>query len=261
MLTRMVEFRGKDLSGSRFDDVDLTEARFEDVDLSRIWMRNVDLSGAVIRGAWITELEIDGALEGSLLVNGVDVVPLVEAELDRRNPERRKLRPVDADGYREAWPVLVQAWAETVERARRLPPDLLHERVLDEWSFVETQRHLVFATDAWVRRALLGDAAPYDPLGLPHTEMGDVPGVPDDPDARPTLDEVLALREHRMGIVGNVIADLTDAQLDGDTVVTGPGYPEAGTYAVRRCLRAVVNEEWAHRTFAERDLAVLEGRA
>ena len=32
-----------------------------------------------------------------------------------------------------------------------LPPDLLHERVDDEWSFIETLRHLVFATDAWVR--------------------------------------------------------------------------------------------------------------
>jgi hypothetical protein len=30
---------------------------------------------------------------------------------------------------------------------------------------------------------------------------------------------------------------------------------------MRRCLGAVVNEEWLHREFAERDLAVLERRS
>lgn len=64
--------------------------------------------------------------------------------------------------------------------------ELLHERVDGAWSFIETLRHLVFATDAWVKRAMLGDASPYDALDLPHTEMGDVPGVPNDRDARPT---------------------------------------------------------------------------
>ena len=64
------------------------------------------------------------------------------------------------------------AWPPTVERAQRLPiPSLLHERVDGEYSFIETLRHLVFATDAWVRRAVLGQPEPYDPLGLPHDDM------------------------------------------------------------------------------------------
>jgi hypothetical protein len=42
--------------------------------------------------------------------------------------------------------------------------------------------------------------------------------------------------------------------------VPPPGYPPAGSYPVRRCLRAIVNEEWLHRLYAERDLAVLEQR-
>ncbi|WP_204306594.1 DinB family protein, partial [Klebsiella pneumoniae] len=41
-------------------------------------------------------------------------------------------------------------WAETVERARRLDPGLLHESVDGEWSFIHTLRHLAFATDTWV---------------------------------------------------------------------------------------------------------------
>jgi hypothetical protein len=43
-----------------------------------------------------------------------------------------------------------------------LDPALLHESVAGEWSFTETLRHLVFATDAWVRRAVLGDPAERD---------------------------------------------------------------------------------------------------
>jgi hypothetical protein len=33
----------------------------------------------------------------------------------------------------------------------------------------------VFATDAWVRRAVLGDPSPWDALDLPHDEMPDIP--------------------------------------------------------------------------------------
>jgi hypothetical protein len=57
-----------------------------------------------------------------------------------------------------------------------------------------------------------------------------------------------------------VLARLTDADLAGTAdPIPAPGYPPAGTYAVRRCLQAVVTEEWEHRLIAERDLAALEG--
>jgi len=149
----------------------------------------------------------------------------------------------------------------TVDRASKMPPELLHERVDGEWSFIETLRHLVFATDAWVSRAVRGDPAPFHPLGLPHTEMGDLPGVPNDPDARPSLDEILAVRAERMSTVRDVLAALTDERLAGHTEpVDAPGYPEPQSYAVQRCLRAILNEEWHHRLFAERDLDVLERR-
>ncbi len=109
---------------------------------------------------------------------------------------------------------------------------------------------------------MLGDPSPYDHLDLPHTEMPDEPGVPRDLDARPTLHEVLALRADRAAVVHDVLAGLTDAVLAGTTdPIPPPGYPEAGSYLVRRCLQAVVTEEWEHRLFAERDLAVLEARS
>jgi hypothetical protein len=75
------------------------------------------------------------------------------------------------DGFRRARDVLESLWAGTVERARALPPELLHERVGGEWSFVETLRHLLFATDIWVGRAILRDRRPWHPLSLPFDEM------------------------------------------------------------------------------------------
>jgi len=254
------EFHGENLTGARFEDVHLTDARFHDVDLTNARFRLVDLTGVRIRGAVLVDVEISGELE-NLWVNGVDVAPLVEAELDRRYPDRATMRPTDADGFREAWVVLERLWQETVARARRLDPALLHERVEDEWSFIETLRHLVFATDAWVTRALLGEPSPWDPLDLPHDEMPDDLNVPRHRDARPSLDEVLDLRADRTATVRRVLDELTDERLAGTTEpVLAPGYPPEESFAVRRCLQTVLSEEWEHRLYAERDLAVLEAR-
>ena len=180
------------------------------------------------------------------------------AELNRRHPDRAKMRPADAAGFREAWDILGRLWEQTAERARRLPPERLHESVDGEWSFTETLRHLVFATDSWVRRVILGEPAPWDPLGLPWDEAPDSLDVPRDRTARPSLDEVLALRQDRRAAVSRVLSELTDESLAGEARVDGPGWPPAGNYPVRECLLIVLNEEWEHRLYAERDHGKLE---
>jgi uncharacterized protein YjbI with pentapeptide repeats len=256
----MADFTHENLTGSRFEDVYLTGARFHNVGLTGARFDLVDLTGVTIRGSALVNVDISGEIE-NLRVNGVDVVPLVEAELNRRYPDRVKMRPADADGFREAWDILERLWPQTVERARKLAPDLLHEQVDGEWSFIETLRHLVFATDAWVKRAVLGEPSPWDPLDLPHDEMPDQPSVPRDRTARPSLDQVLAVRADRMATVRQVLANLTDEQLAGQTApVLEPGYPEPESFAVRRCLQAILSEEWQHRLYAERDLDALESQ-
>jgi hypothetical protein len=253
----VTEFKDRDLAGARFERSSLRAAVFHDVDLRGARFDNVNLNGATIRGAALNDVSIDGDIR-NLRVWGIDVVPLIDAELDRCYPGREKMRPSNADGFREAWELLERLWSETVERARQLPPELLHESVDGEWSFIETQRHLVFATDAWVRRAVLGEPAPWDPLDLPHDEMHDVPPVPRDRAVRPSLDEVLALRADRMQTVRDVFAELTDERLSEMTVpVMEPGYPASESYRVGDCLGCILSEEWEHRIFAERDLAVL----
>ncbi|MGW7686777.1 DinB family protein [Kribbella sp. NPDC054772] len=246
----MTEFKDQNLAGAVFHDVDLTGAHFE----------NVNLTGATIRGALLYDVSLDGDIR-NLTVWGIDVVPLIDAELNRRYPGRERMRPTDADGYREAWDLLEQMWGETVTKARRLPPELLHESVDGEWSFIETLRHLIFATDAWVRRAVLGEPEPWDPLDLPHDEMHDTPPVPRDRAARPSLDEVLALRADRIATVRAFFAHLTDERLTEQTTPTpGSGYPPSDSYLVSDCLGAILSEEFEHRRFAERDLATLEAR-
>ncbi|MBB6625871.1 DinB family protein [Nocardioides sp. KIGAM211] len=244
-----------------FDHQDLTGAEFSHVDLSRAVFRNVDLTGARLLGVDLVDVEIHGDVD-NVVVNGVDIAPLVEAELDRRHPGRAAMRPTDVAGYRAAWDLLESLWADTVAKARTLPPEQLHASVDGEWSFIQTLRHLAFATDSWVNRMILGDPRPWHPLSLPWDDMTPDPAVPWDRDARPSLEEALALREDRFATVRRVLDDLTEEQLASETTpVEGPGWPPPRAFPVQQCLRIVLNEEWHHRMYAERDLDALLARA
>ncbi|HEY3530176.1 MAG TPA: DinB family protein [Nocardioides sp.] len=248
------------LSDAAYDHLRLRGATFAWIDLAGAEVRHAGLRDVRMRGVELQDVEIDGELL-NVVINGVDVAPLVEAELERRDPDYAKMKPADAAGFREAWEILERRWADTVDRARDLDPDLLHERVDGEWSFVETLRHLCYATDAWVSRVYLGDPDPWSPLDLPFDSMRDWPW-PYEMDVRPSLDEVLALRADRQATVRRVLAELTDERLGEKTsAVEGDGWPPPDSYDVCEALGIVVNEEWHHRRYAERDLAALESRS
>ena len=93
-----------------------------------------------------------------------------------------------------------------------------------------------FATAAWIGRMVVGDLSPWHRLDLPGDEAPGWDGIPWDREARPSLDEQLA-------------ATVTRRK---------PGWPAAEDFPVRECLLIVLNEEWEHRLYAERDLTVLE---
>jgi uncharacterized damage-inducible protein DinB len=252
------DFDGVRMRGSTFHEVDLSGARFHGVYLTDTDFRDVMFGRVRMRGVELMDVDITGEIS-NLTINGVDVAPLVTAELERRHPELATMRPTDPAGFREAWAVLERLWAGTVDRARGMDPALLHESVDGEWSFVETLRHLAFATDAWIRRGILGDPTPWDPLDLPWDEMPDTPGVPRDREVRPSLDTVLDLRRDRVAGVRDFLDALTEESLAADTEpVEGPGWPRSRSYPVRECLLVVLNEEWWHRMFAERDLDALQ---
>ncbi len=263
----MAEFRDQDLSGSSFHRVRLRDSAFVEVDGSGVTFRNSTLAGArfravvldgvQMRGVELVNVDISGEVDG-VTVNGVTIAPLIQAELDRRYPDRALMRPTDAEGFRRGWDTVERLWTATVERARGLDPDLLHESVDGEWSFIQTLRHLAFATEAWLLRAIQGDPTPWHPLSLPWDEAPPTPGVPHDREARPDLDAVLDLRLDRMARVRDYVDGLTDEALASMTTpVEAPGWPESRSFPVRNCLLVILNEEWEHRLYAERDLATL----
>src|SRR5262249_52112725 len=153
------------------------------------------------------------------------------------------------------WETVEAQWSTTVDRARRLPEPMLQERVEDEWSFVETLRHLVFATDAWVTRAVLDAPAPFHPFGLTHTSYPSDAAVAlgIDRDADPSLDEVLEMRASRFVIMRGVVDALTDDDLTRAAARTpAPHYPEE-LPTIGECVQTVLEEEVEHHRYATRD--------
>src|SRR3954469_15552056 len=156
-----------DLRGAEFVDTDLSGARFVGADLSGVVMRGVQVDGADIDAP---SLLVGGA---SLLVNGVDVAPDVEAELNRRFPGRAEQRAADPEGLRAAWAALEHTWTATLERAAAMPDGTVDVSVDGEWSFAQTLRHLVLATDMWLGKAILEEPQPFHPLGLTDNSLAD----------------------------------------------------------------------------------------
>ena len=235
----------------RFDDEDLTGAEFRECDLSR-----ARLVGVVMQDA-----EIDG-LVTHLVVNGVEVMSYVEAELDRRHPVRLLIRSDEPADLREAWRQLCDDWATTTERVRSMPENSEHHGVDGEWSMVETLRHLVFVHDSWFRRCVLGLTEPFTAMGLGPPFVMDQEENGLDLSARPSLDEVLAVRIRQTSEIETWLAEVTPDQLAGTAPVPEDDRwpPYAKGRAVRQCLGTVLGEEWAHHGFCKRDLDKLSGQ-
>ncbi|MCU1394964.1 MAG: DinB family protein [Ilumatobacteraceae bacterium] len=230
------EFEGRDLSEAVFWGVDLTKATFRDVNLTGTRMRNV----------WLVDVDVDGLVD-RLVVNGVDVTAYVN-EHDAWYPLRGMLRPTDVVGVRAALDALDAAWAATIDRARALTDAQLHESVGGEWSFVQTQQHLVFGVDKWFSAPLLGQAD-FHAIGLPNTGSRDFGWRGLDLDARPSLDEVLAVRQEQSAQLRAFVDGLSADDFTREVEVL-----ENGTVPLIECLHTVFEESFEHHRYAVRDL-------
>jgi hypothetical protein len=244
--------KSDELQGAEFVDADLRGARFVGADLSGVVMRAVELSGADIDAPWLPHGEF-------FRVNGVDVIPLVETELNRRFPGRADRRAGDPAGLRAAWAALERTWAATLERVAAMPAGTVDVSVGGEWSFAQTLRHLVLATDAWLGRAILEIEQPFHPVGLAG------PGAEDDGLDRsifttdtPAYTEVLEVRAGRVAMVRDFLAAVTAEELAATRK-----HPWAPEYQERTlsCLHVILEEEWEHHRYAVRDLDAIEARS
>ncbi len=250
----MATFTGSDdLQGAEFVDANLRGARFVRADLSGVVMREVDVQGADIDAPWLS------SGESFLRVNGVDVIPMVEAELDRRFPGRADRRAGDPDGLRAAWSALERTWAATLARVAAMPAGTVDVSVDGEWSFAQTLRHLVLATDAWLGRAILEIDQPFHPIG----QAG--PGAADDgldmsifTSVTPSYADVLEVRAGRVAMVRDFLATVTPDELAATRKNPwAPEYPET----TRSCLHVILEEEWEHHRYAARDLDTIESQS
>ncbi|MDQ0757328.1 DinB family protein [Arthrobacter sp. B3I4] len=239
-----------DLQGATFTDVNLRGARFVRSDLSGAVMRAVDAAGADIDAPWLVD-------SGSRLrVNGVDVVPFVEAELNRRFPGRGDRLAKDPDGLRAAWAVLEQTWQATVQRVAAMPAGTVDVSVDGEWSFAQTLRHLVMATDTWLGRGIMELEQPYHPIGQPNAEYEtDGYDLSVFATQTPSYAEVLEVRAARQTMVRDYLAVVTQAELSAAR--WNPWAPDMPV-SVLSCLHTILNEEWEHLRYAVRDLDAVQ---
>src|SRR5271168_2742593 len=127
-------------------DIPQRQRRFVEISLSRARFHNVDLTGSSLRGVILRDTEIDGDIDG-LTVNGVEIAPLIRAELDRRHPEHKWLRCTNPTWLRRATDTIYAHWDETMAVATAMPEGDVVRSVSDEWSLCETLRHLVLVYD------------------------------------------------------------------------------------------------------------------
>ena len=184
------------------------------------------------------------------------MVPFVDAELNRRFPGRADRRAGDPDGLRAAWAALQRTWAATLERVEAMPAGTVDVSVGGEWSFAQTLRHLVMATDTWLGRAILGIEHPFHPFGQPNVEYEtDGNDMSVFATVTPTYAEVIEVRADHVAMVRDFLATITlDALAVTRTNPWAPGYQET----TLSCVHTILEEEWEHLRYAVRDLDAVE---
>lgn len=245
------KIEGADLRGADIRHADMSGASFREVALNGVRMRGVELAGA----------DIDGYIYG-LRINGVEVEPLIEAELNKRYPERALLEDRTVSGLRTALEAFDRMWEATYERVASMPPGTVDVSVDEEWSFAQTLRHLVFCTDGWLRWGAQGGRTDvFWRAGMPHSAFAvDVAAVGIDPAATPSYDEVLEIRRGRMREVRDFLDSLTPEQAAGPAEPP-PWMDQSETFRVAQCLWVVLTEEWHHHSYAIRDLDLIDTRS
>lgn len=153
-------YENRDMAGTLFHNVNLHKATFDDVNMEGVQIRNANLKNMTINDANIA----------GLTIFGMRIDQLIGAELDRRDPERTRLRMSDISDPEEVRRVLVHLDELRVEfyaRLRATPPDVLNAHPgPDRWSALEHVRHLVFAEDMYLNRWLLRNDQPWCKLGF-----------------------------------------------------------------------------------------------
>ncbi|MBN2394630.1 MAG: DinB family protein [Anaerolineae bacterium] len=238
-------FENRDLAGTLFHNVNLHKATFDDVNMEGVQIHNANLKDMTINDANIA----------GLTIYGMRIDQLIEAELDRRDPERTRLRMSDILDPKEVRRVLAhldELRAEFYARLRATPPDVLNTHPgPDRWSALEHVRHLVFAEDMYLNRWLLRNEQPWYKLGFlpPFLEgnpaFADIGTEPTD-----DLETVLAAWDAIHTRMQAFVAEITPKTLKRDTSDL-----DFGQRCVGGVLQGMAKHDLAHIRMAETALA------
>jgi hypothetical protein len=151
--------------------------------------------------------------------------------------------------------MLERTWTATLERVSAMPVGTADTSVRCEWTFAQTLRHLVLATDAWLGRAILQLDQPFHPIGQAFAgaeESGLDTSIFATVD--PSYSEVLEVRASRVAMVRDFLATVTSDELAKTRRNPwAPEFPET----TLSCLHVILEEEWEHHRYAVRDLDLL----
>lgn len=154
------EFQNSNMAGAVFHNVNLGGVKFDDVNLAGGSIHNANMENFTIKDAYIK----------GLTIFGLPIDELIAAELDRRDPERARLRMLDCFDpacVRAVLAHLGEVRAGFCTFLRGTDPALLSARPAPgNWSAVENLRHLIFAEDLYLNRWLLQNNMPWCQHGL-----------------------------------------------------------------------------------------------
>src|SRR5258708_37078568 len=120
-----------------------------------------------------------------------------------------------------------------------MPAGTVEVSVAGEWSFAQTLRHLVMATDTWLGRAILDIEQPFHPIGQPNAEYEtDGNDMSIFAAVAPSYADVLEVRAGRVAMVRDFLATVTS-----DGLAATPKNPWPPTYpeTILSCLHVILH--------------------
>ncbi len=159
--------------------------------------------------------------------------------------------PADVDAAHASIAGVKHLLETTIERSSSFTADERSQRVDDEWSTIESLRHITFVIDVWLGRTLKGEEDPFHPIGIPpHFVPRVLPGSSIDADADPTFEETCDVLRGRLETLAAFCQALTPDELARP--IGGHAETVAGGLGV------IFDELHAHNFFINRDLDKLE---
>ena len=243
--------------GKRFENRDMAGTLFHNVNLYGTTFDDINLENARIYNANLKNMTIDDANIAGLTIFGVRVDQLIEAEFDRRDPERARLRMRDLFDAGEARGLLArldEVRASFYARLRAASPDMLVAQPGPErWSALEHTRHLVFAEDMYLNRWLLRNDRPWCKLGfLPPFLEGNPAFAEVGTEPTTDLETVLTAWDALHAGMQAFVADITPEILRRDTSDVDFGQGRVGGV-----LQGMAQHDLLHIRMAEAALAGL----